>query len=314
MNRFSDPWWRSFDKPSDGYRDFTGFVHRLPFRMESSDLVLYGIVDAKSLIEDVFEDELYTPITIGNENKAVISIAFKDIRDTDGGKYYEIFYATYVSKKENCPINVPFKTPFSLLEACDIPATQGFCLSILCGDTIDNPGGAKRGIHCGRDVFGVPKHPNIADLRFNYMFNNNEKETLEFEAYHDNSHVISLHCKLPMREATFSTASLDVPKGKGSVIGAPCYGGVHKGFSGTFQSKVESAVNCTMSISKWNDDHDYFNLGNNEHFSRHLSKWKFQPLVKSYSDDFKICLFKPSGWISGDEAAAAIAEYEGGIN
>ena len=306
MSSFKDPWWRSFDDPSGGYRDFTDFVFRLPFRMESADLVLHGTVDAGLMFCDAFEDELYQPIIIGEENKAVISIAFKDIKETDCGKYYEIFYATYVYKKEASPVRVPFKTPFSVLEVASIPNTYTFCLSILCGDKSDDKGSAKRGIHCGREIFGVPKHPKPADLNFDYIIKNEKKEEIIVRGFHDNSHVVSLQCRLPWKEDKFESLTVDVPRHSGNqIIGGPCYGGGHKGFNGAFQSKIDSAVNCCLSISPWNDDTDSFQLGNDSHFSSHLKRWKFKPLVKAYSEDFKICLFKPVGWINGDEVSSA---------
>ena len=304
MNSFKDPWWRTFDCPSDGYRDFTGFVFRLPFRMESADLILHGTVDADLMFADAFEDELYRPIIIGEENKAVISIAFKDIKESDCGKYFDIFYATYVYKKDTSPIRVPFKTPFSVLEVASIPNTYTFCLSILCGDKSDDKGGPKRGIHCGREIFGVPKHPKPAELNFDYRIKNEKKEEIIVRGFHENSHVISLQCRLPRKEDESKNLSVDVPKHSGNkIIGGPCYGGGHKGFNGAFQSLVESAVSCSLSISSWNDKTDSLQLGSDSHFSSHLKRWNFKPLVKAYSEDFKICLFKPAGWIDGNEAA-----------
>ena len=279
--------------------------------MESSDLVLYGTVDAKLMICDAFEDEVYAPVILGDDNKAVISIAFKDIKDSDSGRYYEVFYATYVSPKDKGPLNAPFKTPFSLLEVAEIPETHAFCLSILCGDSLDNPGGAKRGIHCGREIFGVPKHPNPGNVRFHCTEKDGKIVEINVEGSHNNDHVVSMRCKLPSQETTCTNVSIDVPKNSGnSIIGGPCYGGMHKGFNGAFQGRIDAAVNCTMSIACWNDDTDYLKLGNDTHFAMHLKKWNFKPMVKAYSDNFKICLFKPSGWMSGEEISNALKQYE----
>ena len=316
MTRFNDAWWLNFDKPSDGYRDFTGFVHRLPIRMESADLVVYGTVDAKTLVADAFEDEFYTPIIVGEENHAVISISFRNISDSDcGGKYYEIVSAVFVSPKDEKPMNVPFTTPFSLLEVAGLPRTHTFALILILGDHPDNPGGAKKGIICGRDVFGLPKHPVPGNLQFNYAIKDEEKVEIEFSGSHNDKNMISMRCKLPSHEENFSSVPMDVPRSSNnSIIGSPCYGGVHKGFHGAFQSNIESAVKCSMSISLWNTDTDSFELGDDEHFASQLKRWNFKPLIKAHAPDFKMCLFKPTGWIDGSQAANAMKEYEAKLN
>ena len=33
-------------------------------------------------------------------------------------------------------------------------------------------------------------------------------------------------------------------------------------------------------------------------------------MLKAYSDDFKLCVHKASGWISAEEATKAVAEHE----
>ena len=114
VNRFTDPWWKQFEIPTCGYRDSSGFVNRLPLRLESEELFVYGTVDAKKMWNN-FEDELYTPILVGD--KAVVMIWFNNFTDTDcGGGYLETWYNTFVTPKD-APIQIPFKTPFSLLEA-----------------------------------------------------------------------------------------------------------------------------------------------------------------------------------------------------
>ena len=38
VNRFTDPWWKQFEIPTCGYHDSSGFVNRLPLRLESEEL------------------------------------------------------------------------------------------------------------------------------------------------------------------------------------------------------------------------------------------------------------------------------------
>ena len=82
VKRFTDPWWKQFEIPTCGYRDSSGFVNRLPLRLESEELFVYGTVDAKKMWNN-FEDELYTPILVGD--KAVVMIWFNSFTDTDCG-------------------------------------------------------------------------------------------------------------------------------------------------------------------------------------------------------------------------------------
>ena len=64
--RFQDPWFRSFDKPTHGYRDSTGFVNRLPLRLQSEELMVYGFVDPSKLWAE-YHDEAFTPILVGDK-------------------------------------------------------------------------------------------------------------------------------------------------------------------------------------------------------------------------------------------------------
>ena len=76
--------------------------------------LVYGTVDAKKMWNN-FDDELYTPILVGD--KAVVMIWFNNFTDTDcGGAYLETWYNTFVTPKD-APVQIPYKTPFSLLEA-----------------------------------------------------------------------------------------------------------------------------------------------------------------------------------------------------
>ena len=97
-SRFTDAWWRKFDKPTDGFYDSAGFMNRLPLRLESREAMVYGLVDPATMWKD-YEDEGYVPILVGG--KAVVSIWFNDFKDTDcGGSYLETWYNTFVTPKD----------------------------------------------------------------------------------------------------------------------------------------------------------------------------------------------------------------------
>ena len=66
VERFQDPWFRSFDKPTHGYRDSSGFVNRLPLRLQSEELMVYGLVDPAKMWGE-YDDEAYTPILVGDK-------------------------------------------------------------------------------------------------------------------------------------------------------------------------------------------------------------------------------------------------------
>ena len=186
--------------------------------------LVYGTVDAKKMW-NCFEDELYTPILVGD--KAVVMIWFNNFTDTDcGGGYLETWYNTFVTPKD-APIQIPYKTPFSLLEAAALPQSQSFLMRVLCGDTQENPGAALKAITGGREIFGFPKHPIPAELQFGYtMMADGTKEFVEFKGFHQNIQAVSMKCKLPMLDPEHVMVPLDVPRtSENANIGSPRLGG-----------------------------------------------------------------------------------------
>ena len=306
--RFSDPWWRSFDKPTDGYRDSLGFVNRLPLRLESDELIVYGTVDAKAVWSD-YEDEIYSPITIDGD-KAVVSVWFNKFKDTDcGGAYLETWYNTFVSRK-NQSSDIKYTSPYSLLDVAGLPQAQSFLMRVICGDTEDNPGAAIKAIVGGREIFGFPKHPQPGNLSFKYLMKDEKTHSIEFDAKHNKLNAVFLHARLPSYEDGHLTVPLEVSRSPANAgIGSPINGGTHKGHNGAFQSLYSTSVKCTQTIAKWNSDRDVISFGDSQHYYP-IKTWNFQPLLKVYSDDFKICAHRPSGWISGEEAKVAVLEHE----
>merc|ERR1712167_547686 len=130
---------------------------------------------------------------------------------------------------------------------------------------------------------------------------------LKFEVEHMGKKALNLRCTLPGKDAP--EILLDVPKSAPHAqIGGPRHGGTHKGHNGAFQSFYATSVKCTQKIAPWGED-DMLEVGDNEHYAP-LGRWDFTALVKAYSTDFKICAYKPTGWISGKDAAAAVEQHE----
>jgi hypothetical protein len=93
--RFEDAWWRQLDQPEEGFVDTSGFVNRLPLRLESTELIVHGLVDVDKMWAD-FPKEDYVPVLCGG--KGVVSFWFNNFKDTDcGGEYWETWYNTFVS-------------------------------------------------------------------------------------------------------------------------------------------------------------------------------------------------------------------------
>merc|ERR1711865_18056 len=182
--RFADPWWRQFDVPAAGYRDSSGFVNRLPLRLESTELILWGTVDADKMWSE-FEDEAYQPILV--DGKAVVTVWINQFTDTDcGGGYLETWYNTFVTKKSEPQLKLELKAETGgLAIAAAQPTSQSFLIRVLCGDAPGNPGAAMKAITGGREMFGFPKHPVPAQLKHAYTEADGKLTELSFEAGHE---------------------------------------------------------------------------------------------------------------------------------
>eukprot|EP00947_MAST-08B_sp_MAST-8B-sp1_P004226 g4226.t1 len=300
--RFSHPWWRRFDNPTDGYYDSAGFMNRLPLRLESREAMVYGLVDPAAMWKD-YEDEEFIPILVGG--KAVVSIWFNDFKDTDcGGSYLETWYNTFVTTKDN-PLELPYESPMSCL--IEHPDCLTFLQRVVCGDAPGNRGAALKAITGGREIFGFPKHPIPGNIRFSVV---DGGTATHFDATHRGQHVVSLRMKLPEATEGHVSVPLDVETGPTAVIGAPRLGGTHLGHNGANQMRFGQALCCTQHVCMWDPAVDTLILGDDAHYAAPLKRWSFEPLVKVSSNDFKIAAYKPAGWKDGAAAAAAVAEHE----
>jgi hypothetical protein len=307
--RFQDSFWRDYDRPSAGYRDSSGFVCRLPIRLESEEVILYGLVDADKMWKE-FENEAFQPILVGG--KAVVTCWFNNFTDTDcGGAYVETFYNTFVTKRGTKQVSLPMETPFSVLTVASLPEAQSFLIRVICSDVEGNPGAARKAIHGGRDIFGFPKHPVQGNITFKYILGEGGmKKGVAFECSHLKKKAVSMQCVLPHEKSGALVLPVCVPKtGPESCIGGPLYGGTNLGHNGALQSLYATGLKCTQIIAQWNKETDSLFFGDSDHFAP-ITRWDFSPTIKVFSPDFKICAHKPSGWISGEEAAKEIAKHD----
>jgi len=304
--RFADPWWRKFDMPTDGFRDATGFVSRLPLRLESTEMIVFGTVDADKMWAE-FADEDFQPILVGG--KAVMSVWFNNFTDTDcGGSYYETWYNTFVTRKNAEQVNLPMESPMSVVIAD--PRCQNFLIRVVCGDHPENPGGAMKAVVGGRSVFGFPKHPELGEIKFSYEETDGKQTAWNFAATHGGKSAITAKIALPETDPNHVPVPLDIASPGDLVIGAPKLGGTHKGHNGAHQVYFGQTLAGTQYTTLWNAETDSIVLGDDEHYAKPLSRWNFEPMVKGHIPNFKIAAMKPSGWMSGAETAAAILEHE----
>jgi len=304
--RFADPWWRKFDVPTDGFRDATGFVSRLPLRLESTEMIIFGTVDAAAMWAE-FADEDFQSILVGD--KAVLSVWFNNFTDTDcGGSYYETWYNTFVTRKNAEQLKLPMESPMSVIIAD--PRCQNFLIRVVCGDTPDNPGAAMKAIVGGRSVFGFPKHPEIGNIKFAYEEVDGKKAVWQFEAHHKGKHCVTARIALPETDENHIPVPLDFASPGDLVIGAPKLGGTHKGHNGAHQVYFGQTLAGTQNTTMWNPATDSITFGNDDHYAQGVSKWSFEPMVKGHIPNFKIAATKPSCWMTGEDAAAAVLGHE----
>jgi hypothetical protein len=159
----------------------------------------------------------------------------------------------------------------------------------------------------GREIFGFPKHPVLGELKFEYTA---EGKQVDFDATHLGKAVVALRVRLPEADEGAVSMPLEVTTGPDTVIGAPRLGGTHKGHNGANQMRFGQAFKCTQHMKPWDATTDSLVFGDDAHYAAPIKRWGFEPVLKVHSPDFKIAAFKPCGWISGKEAAAAVKEHE----
>lgn len=299
--RFQDSWWRQFDKPEEGFVDTSGFMSRLPLRLESTEVIVHGICDANKMMAD-FPHEDYVPVLY--DGKAVVSFWFNNFKDTDcGGEYWETWYNTYVSPKDKPQINVPAEE--GPIGVAGHPEALSFLCRVVCGDTPRNPGAAQKAVNGGRQLWGFSKHRDLGELSFLY---NKDATEVNFNAKHLGKQIIAMSVRLPEADEGAITVPLEAESAKGGLISCPRHSGQVDNMGR--QTRYSTAVKCTQHVKPWDPKTDSLVLGDDDFYAAGPKRWGFIPVLKVHSPDFKIVAWGPEGRASGEAAAAAIAEHE----
>jgi len=297
--RFADPWWRKYDTPTDGFIDSSGKLSRLPLRLESTEVIVYGLVDAKKMWADFAAlDEPYQPVLVGG--KAVVTVWFNNFIDTDcGGAYLETWYNTFVTPKGEAQLELPYDAPMSAI--IQDPRALSYLQRVCCSESPVSTGAGAVAIEGGRSIWGFPKHPELGKITFEYT---NDKKQVLFEASHSGKKAVSLKVDIPQEgaEGTISIP-LEVETGPDSLIGGPRKGGTHTNHNGAHQVRYGVAMKCTQHVKPWDAATDSIVFGEDVHYAVPIKQWSFEPVLKVHSPDFKIIAHKPSNWISGTQAA-----------
>lgn len=301
--RFQDPWFRQYDRATSGFVDACGFTSRLPLRLESTETMIHGFVDAKKMWDD-FPDEDFHPVLCGD--KAVVSIWFNNFIDTDcGGEYLETWYNTFVTPKNTPQVTVDAEAgPMGVITN---PTSLIFLQRVVCGDTARNPGAAMKAIVGGRGVFGFPKHPEVGEIDLKYEEADGKKVKISFDGKHLGKKIVSMSLRLPEADEGAITIPLEAKTGPDTVISCP----KNYKWQGANQVRFGQAFKCTQHLKPWDEKTDTLTFGDDPFYAEPIKKWGFTPIMKVHSPDFKIAAFKPVSWCSGRAAAKAVREFEG---
>ena len=164
--RFSNAWFDQWPK-TDSYLASDGQINRMPLRLTSTNLVIYGAANLAEVLKE-FAHEEFRPVTVGGQ--VPVQIWFNNFIDTDCGPfdrinaYVETWYSFPVTHKSK-PVDLPYENPFSYNVMH--PETLVWVHRVLCGpDKNGNDMGARAAIAGGREVWGFPKHPGRRGSEF----------------------------------------------------------------------------------------------------------------------------------------------------
>jgi hypothetical protein len=289
--KLSEKWFEQWTQ-TDAYLASDGHVNRIPLRLTSTNLVLYGKAKMSEVLKD-FEHEDHRPVTVGGV--VPVQLWCNNFVDTDCGPsdranpYIEVWYSFPVTPK-SAPQDLPYVDPFSY--NVNAPEALVWCHRVLCGAASDGYAlGAIAAIAGGREVWGFPKHPGLADLSFEYP----DKETVAFEGSHQGNRVISVSAKRPECVDGHVTIAVDARTARDS-----CITPRQNPFKATFvakQTRYGQAFAATMHFSPWDQATDSITIYDEEdYFGALLKSWDFKPALKMHCSDLKIVAFKPAGW------------------
>lgn len=300
------PWFDQW-KATEYFKMPNGKMMPLPLRLHSHETVLTGTADLDQ-VRASFTDEYYTPVSVGG--KASVQIWMNNFTDTDCGNadtknpYLETWISTWVTPKGE-PLELPYGSDMALLIADPkaIIWIHRVILSEAPGmDTTKNTPalGALLG---GHNVWGFPKHRTMAKIQYEYR----GTDRVEFHAQHvhkpmfGKEHFVdALKVSLQLSEKSKGNVAVpvNVRTADDGVIGGPLWM-VH-------QVRFGEAFNTTLNIAPWDATTDTIELGTDDYYSSVLKAWKFQPKLKTHTDDFQIAAFKPSNWMGPSNGSAQI--------
>jgi len=289
--RFSNQWFEQWTK-TDSYLASDGRVNRIPLRLTSTNLVIFGGATLDEVLKE-FEHEEYRPITVGN--KVPVQIWFNNFIDTDCGPfdrinpYVETWYSFPVTPKAR-PVDLPYENPFSYNVMH--PEALVWVHRVLCGpDKNGNDMGARAAIAGGREVWGFPKHPAVADLSFRYL----DKDIVSFTGALQGKKAITASVVLPESVAGSVAVPVDARTAPDGCL-TPTQNPLVPGFIPK-QTRYGQAFCATMNFAPWNPTTDSLEIHADDTFYGALLKsWNFAPALKMHAPDFKIVAFKPDGW------------------
>jgi len=309
--RFADPFFRQYDRATDGFVDSSGFMNRLPLRLEATNLIIHGLVDADKMWKEFDADEKVQPVLVGG--KAIVTVFLNNFSDTDcGGSYLETWYNSVVTPKGTDQVKLDADKL-----ADGLGAGSSFLMRVCCADKPGNPGAAMKAICGGRGMFGFPKHPVPGKIRFDYTDDNTK---VEFDMEHEGKKGVEVRAVLPgvkkegstypVQEIDALRLALDIKIPAEGIYSSPSLGGTHKGHNGANQLHFAQHLCCTQHMAPWDPATDSIKFGNDGHYGAPISGWDFQPILKAHVPDFKIAAFRPKNWISGRKADAIVREHE----
>tara|TARA_Y100001970_G_scaffold267105_1_gene356606 strand:- start:1021 stop:1908 length:888 start_codon:yes stop_codon:yes gene_type:complete len=291
MKRIPDKWFDQWIQ-TDSYLASDGTVNRLPLRLSSSNVIIYGEANISEVMKE-FEHENFQPVTVGG--KVPVQLWCNNFIDTDCGPsdatnpYIETWFSFPVTQ-ESRTLDLPYENPFSY--NVDAPDTYTWCHRVLCGPAKDGYSvAAIAAISGGREIWGFPKHPALADLNFEYY----ESDYVSFRARHQGNEVLFLSISLPEKSPDNIIIEADQLTPKGSCL-TPKQNPLKPTFVAK-QTRYTQAFIATMNFSNWDNDTDTLEIYSDEsYFGGLLYSWQFKPVLKMHTSNLRIVAFKPEGW------------------
>jgi hypothetical protein len=289
--KLSDKWFQQWTQ-TDSYLASDGHVNRIPLRLSSSNVIVYGSANLSEVLKE-FEHEDHRPVTVAG--KVPVQLWCNNFIDTDCGPsdrinpYLEIWYSFPVTVKSK-PLDLPYESPFSY--NVEAPDTLVWCHRVLCGPSKDGDTiGALAAIAGGREIWGFPKHPGLANLNFDYP----DSETVIFKGSLQDSEIIALKVKRPENIDGHVVVQVDQLTPPGTCI-TPRQNPKKPSFVSK-QTRYSQAFAATMYFAPWDDNTDSLVVCDNEqYFGGLLKSWSFKPALKMHCSDLRIVAFKPDGW------------------